>query len=83
MAKRPVDKTPFLAAVAKELGKVNTISRAEVVHIMKKYKLKDPLWLTKNDAVRVGRGMYSLTDVPTAAAKSTNYYPTSQLFAAR
>ena len=71
MAKRPVDKTPFLAAVAKELGKVNTISRAEVVHIMKKYKLKDPLWLTKNDAVRVGRGMYSLTDVPVAAVKSS------------
>ena len=67
MSKRPVDKTPFLAAVAKELGKVNTISRAEVVHIMKKYKLKDPLWLTKNDAVRVGRGMYSLTDVPAVA----------------
>jgi hypothetical protein len=71
MAKRPVDKTPFLAAVAKELGKVNTISRAEVVHIMKKYKLKDPLWLTKNDAVRVGRGLYSLTDVPAVAVKSS------------
>lgn len=60
MAKKPVDKTPFLNAVAKELGNVKTITRAEVFAIMKKYKLKDPLWLTKNDAVRVGRGVYSL-----------------------
>jgi hypothetical protein len=30
---------------------------------MEKYGLKDPLWLTKNDAVRVGRGVYSLDDV--------------------
>lgn len=60
MAKKPVDKTPFLNAVAKEYGDVKTITRAEVFAIMKKYKLKDPLWLTKNDAVRVGRGVYSL-----------------------
>ena len=82
MAKRPVDKTPFLAAVAKELGKVNTISRAEVVHIMKKYKLKDPLWLTKNDAVRVGRGMYSLTDVPASAVKPAKAPKTADIASA-
>jgi hypothetical protein len=63
MAKRPVDKTPFLNAVKAELGNVNTITRAEVFAIMEKYGLKDPLWLTKNDAVRVGRGVYSLDDV--------------------
>jgi hypothetical protein len=62
MAKRPVDKTPFLNAVKQELGNVKTITRAEVVHIMQKYGLKDPLWLTKNDAARVGRGVYSLDD---------------------
>ncbi len=62
MAKRPVDKTPFLNAVRKELGDVKTITRAEVFSIMEKYGLKDPLWLTKNDAARVGRGVYSLDD---------------------
>lgn len=62
MAKRPVDKTPFLNAIRKELGDVKTITRAEVFAIMEKYGLKDPLWLTKNDAVRVGRGVYSLDD---------------------
>jgi hypothetical protein len=62
MAKRPADKTPFLNAVRKELGDVKTITRAEVFSIMQKYGLKDPLWLTKNDAVRVGRGIYSLDD---------------------
>ena len=69
MAKRPVDKTPFLNAVRKELGDIQTISRAEVQHIMKKFKLKDPLWLTKNDAARVGRGLYSLVDNDAAAVK--------------
>jgi hypothetical protein len=62
MAKRPVDKTPFLNAVKQELGDVKTITRAEVFSIMEKYGLKDPLWLTKNDAVRVGRGVYTLDD---------------------
>jgi len=69
MAKRPVDKTPFLNAVKAELGNVNTITRAEVFAIMEKYGLKDPLWLTKNDAVRVGRGVYSLGNVDMSNAK--------------
>lgn len=79
MAKRPVDKTPFLNAVKAELGNVNTITRAEVFAIMEKYGLKDPLWLTKNDAVRVGRGVYSLDDVDmtnvTPAAKIAKTKP--------
>jgi midasin (ATPase involved in ribosome maturation) len=79
MAKRPVDKTPFLNAVKAELGNVNTITRAEVFAIMEKYGLKDPLWLTKNDAVRVGRGVYSLDDVDmtnvTPAAKIAKSKP--------
>lgn len=67
MAKRPVDKTPFLNAVAKEFGDIQTISRQQVVQIMEKYGVKDPLWLTKNDAARIGRGLYTLVDTPTAA----------------
>jgi hypothetical protein len=79
MAKRPVDKTPFLNAIKAELGNVNTITRAEVFAIMEKYGLKDPLWLTKNDAVRVGRGVYSLDDIDmtnvTPAAKIAKSKP--------
>lgn len=70
MAKRPVDKTPFLNAIKSELGDVKTITRAEVFAIMDKYGLKDPLWLTKNDAVRVGRGVYSLEDIDMSKVKA-------------
>jgi len=70
MAKRPVDKTPFLNAIKTELGNVTTITRAQVFDIMAKYGLKDPLWLTKNDAVRIGRGVYSLEDVDMSKSKT-------------
>lgn len=62
MAKRPVDKSDFLNAVRKELGDVKTITRSEVLSICEKYNLPRPLWLTKNDAARIGRGVYSLDD---------------------
>ena len=62
MAKKPLDKATFLKAIRKEYGDIKTITRPQVFQIMEKYGLKDPLWLTKNDAVRVGRGVYSLTD---------------------
>jgi len=65
MAKRPVDKTPFLNAIRAEFGDIKTITRQQIVQIMSDYNLKDPLWLTKNDAVRVGRGVYSLDDTAT------------------
>jgi len=67
MAKRPVDKTPFLNAIRAEFGDIKTITRQQIVQIMSDYNLKDPLWLTKNDAVRVGRGVYSLDDTAAVA----------------
>jgi hypothetical protein len=70
MAKRPVDTTEFMNAVRKEFGDIKTITRQQVIQIMNDYGLKDPLWLTKNDAVRVGRGLYSLDDTGTAADAS-------------
>ena len=70
MAKSPVDKTPFLNAVKTEYGDIKTIAREQVFAVMKKYGLKDPLWLTKNDTVRVGRGLYSLEDIPMTNVKS-------------
>lgn len=70
MAKRPVDTTEFMNAVRKEFGDIKTITRQQVIQIMNDYGLKDPLWLTKNDAVRVGRGLYSLDDTGSAVAAS-------------
>ena len=66
---KSVDKTPFLNAIATELGDVTTVTRKQVFDIMAKYGLKDPLWLTKNDSVRIGRGLYSLENLPTAKAE--------------
>ena len=66
---KSVDKTPFLNAIATELGNVTTVTRKQVFDIMAKYGLKDPLWLTKNDSVRIGRGLYSLENLNVAKAE--------------
>jgi len=68
MAKKPADKTPFLAAVKAEFGDINTISRQQVLDICEKYSLGRPLWLTKDETRRAGRGLYSLTDSPVVAS---------------
>ena len=62
MAKRLVHKTSFLSAIKTEYGDIKTITRKQIFDIMDKYGLKDPLWLTKNEAVRIGRGTYALED---------------------
>lgn len=64
MSRKAADKTPFLNAVAKELGNVSTITRQEILSICEKYNLGRPLWLTKDETRRVGRGVYNLTDTP-------------------
>lgn len=69
MSRKSADKTPFLAAVAKELGNVSTITRQEILAICEKYNLGRPLWLTKDESRRVGRGVYTLTDSPAPVAK--------------
>ena len=67
MAKRPVDKTPFLNAVADEFGDIKTITRQQILSICSDYNLPRPLWLTKDETRRVGRGAYSLVDGKPAA----------------
>jgi midasin (ATPase involved in ribosome maturation) len=67
MAKRPVDKTPFLNAVAQEFGDIQTITRQQILSICSDYNLPRPLWLTKDETRRVGRGAYSLVDGKPAA----------------
>jgi midasin (ATPase involved in ribosome maturation) len=73
MSKRSADKSAFIAAVAKEFGKIDTISRQQILQICSDYNLSRPLWLTKDDSRRVARGEYSLTDgnsIMTSKAKS-------------
>ncbi len=81
MAKRPVDTTEFMNAVRKEFGDIKTITRQQIVKIMTDYGLKDPLWLTKNDAVRIGRGIYSLDDTgaPAASKPIASAVPVAQV----
>lgn len=64
MAKRPVDRTPFLDAIKEEYGDITTITRQQVVEIMEKYDLSHPNWLTNDPAIRIGRGVYSLGSKP-------------------
>ena len=81
MAKRPVDKTAFLTAVAKEFGDIQTITRQQILSICSDYNLPRPLWLTKDETRRVGRGMYSLND-GAALAKSRKSAPKADIASA-
>jgi midasin (ATPase involved in ribosome maturation) len=71
MSRKSADKSAFIAAVSKEYGDINTISRQQVLNICEKYDLARPLWLTKDETRRVGRGEYSLIDGSTPMVKST------------
>lgn len=62
MSRKAADRTAFLNAVKSELGDVVTITRQEILMICEKYNLSRPVWLTKDESRRVGRGMYSLND---------------------
>ena len=71
MSKRSADKSAFLAAVAQEYGKINTITRQQVLSVCSDYNLPRPLWLTKDETRRIGRGEYSLNDgAPAVATKN-------------
>lgn len=54
------NRSEFLAAVATEYGSIDTITRQQVLAICEKYAMKRPLWLTKDESLRVGRGAYTL-----------------------
>ena len=71
MSRKSSDRAPFIAAVAKEYGNITTISRQQILSICEKYSMSRPLWLTKDETRRVGRGEYSLVDGSTPMAKST------------
>ena len=75
---KTLQKEAFLKAVRKEFGDIKTITRQQVFEVMGKYELKDPLWLTKNDAVRVGRGVYALEKGALAPVKEAKTVRTSK-----
>ena len=64
---KTADRAAFLTAVKTELGDITVITRQQVLDVCGKYGMKQPQWLTNNPDVRVGRGMYSLTDTPVPA----------------
>lgn len=59
------NRSEFLAAVATEYGAIDTITRQQVLTICEKYAMKRPLWLTKDETRRIGRGEYNLKDTVT------------------
>ena len=59
---KSLDRNAFLNAVVKEYGDITTITRQEILHVCEKYNLKRPVWLTKDETRRTGRGQYSLID---------------------
>ena len=72
---KSLDRNTFLSAVAKEYGDISVITRQEILHICDKFNLKRPVWLTKDETRRVGRGQYSLTDgakAPKSKRKTAN-----------
>ena len=55
------DRDQFLAAVKSMYGNIDTITRAQVLEICEKKNLDRPRWLTNDQSLRVGRGVYALT----------------------
>lgn len=64
---KTAERAAFLAAVKADLGDITVITRQQVLDVCEKHGMKQPQWLTNNPEVRVGRGMYSLTDAPVPA----------------
>lgn len=82
MSRKAADRTAFMNAVKSELGdNAVTITRQEILMICEKYNLSRPVWLTKDESRRVGRGMYSLTD-GAAVAKPSKSAPKADIASA-
>ena len=81
MSRKAADRTAFMNAVKSELGDAVTITRQEILMICEKYNLSRPVWLTKDESRRVGRGMYSLND-GAAVAKPSKSVPKADIASA-
>jgi hypothetical protein len=66
-----IDRQAFLNAVQDKFGDIKVVSRQQILEICEEYNVDRPRWLTKNEANRVGRGMYSLDGSSAPAPKAT------------
>ena len=55
------DRDQFISAVKSTFGEIKTITRSQVLEICDKFNLDRPRWLTNDQSLRVGRGVYALT----------------------
>lgn len=53
----------FVTAATEMFGPLSQISRQQVLAVVKKYKMKEPQWLTCRPEMRVSHGMYHLPSV--------------------
>lgn len=58
----------FVELITQTYGQVDTIDRAQVLHIMENHNVTMPSWLVNDPELRVGRGIYR---VPTSNAGNT------------
>ena len=61
MAKSTDNRSVFLDKVRFEFGAIREITRQQILTIHEKYGIY-PAWLVKDPSLRVGRGVYALTD---------------------
>ena len=57
----------FIAAATKAFGKVDTITRAQIIEVCEAEGLKWPSWFVNDPANRVGRGVYAFCTSASAA----------------
>lgn len=55
-----VDKSKFFAAVKEKFGNIKSITRTEIIEVCDEYNINFPNWLTTDQTLRVGRGVYAL-----------------------
>jgi len=62
MAKVTENRSEFMDKVRFELGAVREITRQQAIDIAEKYNLPRPRWIWNDPSLRIGRGVYALTD---------------------
>ena len=60
MSKTVEKRAEFINAAYKMFGKIDTISRQQVIEVLDKTGLPKPWWLLNSEEFRSGRGIYKL-----------------------
>ena len=64
-----VDHSIFIDAAITKFGKIDTISRQQILEVCEEANIKYPTWLTNVQTYRAGRGMYTLPKSKTQTKK--------------